>query len=151
VSAAARVLDRLERPKQVGPGRWIAPCPAHQDRSPSLSIRELDDGRLLLHDFGGCETSAVLASLGLEFSALFPERLPGSGPAGGYAASSSRIPARDLLELVSFESSVVLDVVGQVRNRRAVSEEDWRRLIVAVKRIWRARDQITPAKLGSRA
>jgi hypothetical protein len=41
------LLDHLERVKQTGPGRWIARCPAHEDRSPSLSVRELEDGRLL--------------------------------------------------------------------------------------------------------
>ena len=70
MSAAAKVLDRLARVKQTGPGRWIASCPAHEDRSPSLSIREIDD-RLLIHDFGGCDTGDVLAALGLNISDLF--------------------------------------------------------------------------------
>jgi hypothetical protein len=42
-------------------------CPAHDDRSPSLSVRELN-GRTLVHDFGGCEQARVidaLADLGL--------------------------------------------------------------------------------------
>ena len=39
MSAAARLLDRLTGVKQTAPGRWIAKCPAHEDRSPSLSIR----------------------------------------------------------------------------------------------------------------
>ncbi|MDE2264100.1 MAG: hypothetical protein KGL45_16380 [Gammaproteobacteria bacterium] len=64
MSAAATVLDRLDGVRQSGPGRWLARCPAHEDRSPSLSIRELDDGRVLLHDFGGCDTQAVLDALG---------------------------------------------------------------------------------------
>ena len=40
------LLSILEGVKRTGPGRWMARCPAHGDKSPSLSIRELDDGRV---------------------------------------------------------------------------------------------------------
>jgi hypothetical protein len=40
--------------KRAGPGKWLAHCPAHSDSSPSLSIREGMDGRVLLHCFAGC-------------------------------------------------------------------------------------------------
>ncbi len=72
---AAALLDRLDGVRACGPGRWIARCPAHEDRSPSLSIRELDDGRVLIHDFAGCAATDVLASVGLMLTDLFPARL----------------------------------------------------------------------------
>ena len=53
---------------------WIARCPAHEDRSPSLSIGEGRDGRILLHCFGGCTSEAVCESLGLSLTDLFSER-----------------------------------------------------------------------------
>jgi hypothetical protein len=140
VNAAGKLLDRLERVKQTGPGRWLARCPAHQDRSPSLSIRELDDGRLLLHDFGGCETGDVLAALGLHLTDLF-ER-----PLGNFAPSHSRIPARDLLELISAETSVVVliaaDMLADMIDKRTLREQDWQRLARAAARIGQARDHI---------
>lgn len=136
MSPATRLLDRLERAKQTSPGRWLARCPAHEDRGPSLSIRELDDGRLLLNDFGGCGTSDVLAALGLTFSDLYPERLPGNG----YAPSHSRIPARDLLEVISEETGVVAIVAADFLAKRSISEADWTRLAQAASRIHRARD-----------
>lgn len=58
--------------RQTGPGRWIACCPAHDDRSPSLSIRELEDGRVLAHCFSGCQVADVLTAVGLEFFDLYP-------------------------------------------------------------------------------
>jgi len=134
------VLDRLERVKQTAPGRWLARCPAHEDRSPSLSIRELEDGRVLLHDFGGCDTQAVLDALGLEMQALFPERLPAVRSGGGNPPTHSRIPARDLLEALSLETSVVAVIAADLLARREVSESDWERLRVAVRRIGAARD-----------
>ncbi|HEV8104887.1 MAG TPA: hypothetical protein VGP69_14245 [Gaiellaceae bacterium] len=64
-------LGELERVRKSGPG-WIARCPAHEDRSPSLSVREGDDGRVLVRCFAGCTTDKVCASLGLRLSDLFP-------------------------------------------------------------------------------
>ena len=71
-SPASRLLPRLQGVRETGPCRWIAQCPAHDDRSPSLSVRELEDGRLLIHDFAGCEPFAVLTAVGLEMKDLFP-------------------------------------------------------------------------------
>lgn len=52
---------------------WMACCPAHKDRNPSLSVSEGNDGRVLLNCFAGCSTESVLAALGLTASDLFPE------------------------------------------------------------------------------
>jgi putative DNA primase/helicase len=41
---------------------WIAKCPAHDDRNPSLSIREAD-GKVLLHCHAGCSQRAVIEAL----------------------------------------------------------------------------------------
>lgn len=135
-AAAAKLLDRLERVKQTAPGRWLAKCPAHQDRSPSLSVRELDDGRVLLHDFGGCETGAVLSALGLTLADLFEK------PLGNFAPSHSRIPARDLLEVITEELTVVAIVASDLLERRSITEADWQRLAQAATRIGRARDHM---------
>lgn len=140
--SAAKLLDRLDRVKQTSPGKWVARCPAHQDRSPSLSIRELDDGRLLLHDFGGCSADEILAAVGLEMGHLFPERLPGSGPAGGFAPSRSMIPARDLLEVISEETGVVALVASDMLEHKTISAADWERLALAASRIHGARGHI---------
>jgi hypothetical protein len=140
VSAAAKLLDRLEGAKQTALGRWIARCPAHEDRAPSLAIRELDDGRVLVHDFGGCGTDDVLAALGLTMSDLFPVRLPGNGPTRSYVATHSRIPARDLIEIISEETSVVAIIAADMLASRVVSAQEWQRLAQAAARIGRARD-----------
>ena len=69
------LLSRLTKVRQSVPGQWTAICPGHEDKSPSLSVRECDDGRILLHCFSGCEVSDVLAAVGLSFRDLFPDRL----------------------------------------------------------------------------
>ncbi len=63
-----RLLARLEAVRRTGPDRWLARCPAHEDRRPSLSIREGDDGRVLIYDFAGCGAADVVAALGLDLA-----------------------------------------------------------------------------------
>jgi hypothetical protein len=69
---AADIAHRLEA-RRTGEGRWIARCPAHEDRSPSLGIRQASD-RVLLYCWGGCPTEDVLRAAGLTWGDLFPER-----------------------------------------------------------------------------
>lgn len=62
------IVDRLEA-KRSGAG-YMAKCPAHEDRSPSLSISQGNDGRALLKCHAGCETRDVLGAMGLTFEDL---------------------------------------------------------------------------------
>ena len=39
--------------RQVGQGSYTACCPAHDDKTPSLSITEISDG-VLIHCHAGC-------------------------------------------------------------------------------------------------
>jgi hypothetical protein len=73
--AADRLLARLEKVRSVGAGKWKACCPAHEDRDPSLAIREADDGRLLIYCFAGCSAAEVLAAVGLSLGDLYPKPL----------------------------------------------------------------------------
>ena len=68
-------IARLDSVRRTSRG-CMARCPGHDDRSPSLSMREGDDGRILLHDFGGCRVEHICAALGLRLTDLFPERDP---------------------------------------------------------------------------
>ena len=58
-----RVTGRLEYVRKSGGGSVVARCPAHRDKSPSLSVKEGGDGRVLLYCFAGCPTSDVVAAL----------------------------------------------------------------------------------------
>ena len=44
-------------------GGWMARCPAHDDREPSLSIRDADDGKVLVRCHAGCDQERVIAAL----------------------------------------------------------------------------------------
>ncbi len=76
-----KILQRLDHVRQRGHGQWSARCPAHDDRGPSLTVKELADGKLLLHCFGGCSVAEVVGAVGLGMEDLFPpsDINPGAG------------------------------------------------------------------------
>ena len=56
--------------KEMSPGRYLIPCPAHDDTHPSMPITEAEN-RILIHCRAGCRTEDVLAALGLDYRDLF--------------------------------------------------------------------------------
>lgn len=65
-----RVLRLLKDVYETADG-WVACCPAHRDRSPSLSIRVGDRGTVLLYCHAGCEIKKIVAALGFTMEDLF--------------------------------------------------------------------------------
>ena len=68
------LISRLDGVKETGHGKYVARCPAHEDKSPSLAVREVDD-RVLIHCFAGCDVYAIVSAVGLEMSDLFPRNI----------------------------------------------------------------------------
>ena len=60
-------------PKKSGSG-WSARCPAHDDRTPSLSVAVEPDEKVLLKCHAGCEFSLIVKALGLDEGDLFPPK-----------------------------------------------------------------------------
>lgn len=69
---AETLIARLEFVRPNGRDRWIARCPAHEDRDPSLSVSQRDDGRVLIHCFAGCSPLSILDAVGLAWGDLYP-------------------------------------------------------------------------------
>jgi hypothetical protein len=68
----ASELARLLRARRAGKGKWTAKCPAHDDRTPSLSIAEGRRVPVLLRCMShGCDTLAILEAMGLRWGDLF--------------------------------------------------------------------------------
>lgn len=66
------LLSNLQQVKKRGDNCWIACCPAHDDSDPSLAIRLVNDGRILLKCFAGCSALEIVHSMGMEIKDLFP-------------------------------------------------------------------------------
>ncbi len=116
--SADALLARLDNVRQTGPGRWLACCPCHESKSRcSLAIREESDGRVLLHDFGGCAVADILWKLGLDFDALYPrERVRGShdAPHAGEVATDPTWSAADVLRAVHEDVLVAAIIASDI-------------------------------------
>ena len=123
------ILERLDRPRKSGMG-WTARCPSHEDTSPSLSLREGDDGRVLIHCHGGCSTVDVVASLGLSMSDLF---VPSSKPRRPPPAPG--VSRRELQAAVDFERSVLYIIQCDKKRGRTISPVDLARAKLARQRL----------------
>lgn len=128
-----RLLARLDKVKANGPGRWLACCPAHDDRSPSLAIRETGDGTILLKCFTGCPTSDVLAAVGMEMHELFPK-----SDSDAFRASKrpgERWVPRDVLECVAKEALIAYLAAEQLARGMPLESDDVKRLAAAAGRL----------------
>jgi len=131
---AAALLERLDKVQRRGADQWSARCPAHDDRGPSLSIKELSDGAVLVHCFAGCAVTEVLGAVGLAMDSLFPPR-----PAGDYTVTKTRKPrlltASQALEVLGFESLICALVASDAAHGKAISDTDKERALQACGRI----------------
>jgi hypothetical protein len=123
------ILPRLEKVKRTGQNKWQACCPAHADKSPSLSFKQVEDGRILLHCFGGCSTHEVVSAIGLEMSDLFPPRESNYKP-----LSRPAFNALDALNALLYEIAFVLIVAKQLAGGTPLSEADLERVFLSYER-----------------
>lgn len=129
--AVDQLLSRLEGVKRTGKDRWMARCPAHEDKRASLAITELGDGRVLIFDFAGCDVESVLSSVGLEFDALYPERAIDT-----HCKQERRpFPASDVLRAIAFEARLVSLAALDMAHGRTLSNEARKRVLLANQRI----------------
>lgn len=125
------ILTRLEKVKGRN-GAYVACCPAHNDKSPSLAIREVEDGRILLKCFGGCSVQEIMGAIGMEMGDLFPDvnkDLP---------VIKKRYYASDLLKVIEFEAWVVSVAAYTMSTGKQLSDTDKTRMKVAQARIMEA-------------
>lgn len=137
------LLDRLEKVRQTGPGRWIASCPGpnheHGDRHPSLHLCLKPDGvKLIICRSGGCDASDIMAALGLSLSDLFPDKLDHH-----IKPTRSRVPLRDLVPLLDHESLIVYITACDLLKKKTMDDESLARLRISVQRIGEVRDELT--------
>ena len=130
-----QLIGRLDRVKGRN-GSWTARCPAHDDKGPSLAVREAEDGRILLHCFAGCPVENVLAAVAMDMSDLFPpEEKRRDYPVEGKPRIKPAFYASDLIRILAFEALVVSICAHDIRKGKKLSDEDNERLKVAQQRI----------------
>jgi hypothetical protein len=124
------VLSCCDKVKKTGPDSWVACCPAHKDRTPSMAIRELSDGTVLLHDFGGCSVIQILDACGLSFDDLYPPK-----PIEDRGKQRRTFPAVAVLEAVGREAMVIAILAQGIADGKVPTPEDLQRAHLANARI----------------
>ena len=130
----ADILPRLEKVKRTGRANWLACCPAHEDKHPSMTIHETDDGRILVHCHAECSFEAIANAVGLGWDVWFPPK-----PVDYTPPVKRPFPAADVLAAVQWECQLVAVAACNVANGVELSAEDKARLLVAHQRITEAR------------
>jgi len=125
------ILSRLEKVKGRN-GAYTACCPAHGDKSPSLAIRELDDGRILMKCFANCSIQEIMGAIGMDIGDLFPNVNKDLPPV------KRKYYATDLLRVIEFEAWVVSVAAYTMSQGLPLSEEDRARMKKAQTRIMEA-------------
>ena len=77
MAAIHDLVSRLDKCREVSVNKhdqcWTACCPAHPDKTPSLSVALTHDGKILLKCWAGCGYAEICAAVGIEPSDLFPD------------------------------------------------------------------------------
>ena len=129
-----RVLHRLDKVKRTAPDKWIALCPAHDDKRPSLSIKEGDDHHVLLKCWSGCGAAEIVSALGLSLADLFPGDRR-SLHQHGTAPMRRPFDYRDALQGISHEATVARLIVSAINRGDDVDADALDRLALAEERI----------------
>jgi len=135
------VLDRLDNVRPTGEG-YRADCPnGHRSRG-NLSIKQTDDGTVLLHCFSGCSALEVVHGLGLELKDLFEK------PVTDYTKPEEIKRCRRMvkegqwraaLEFLPLEIHIIQIAAVQIGRGESLSVEDHLRLELAGKRLTSAK------------
>jgi len=125
-----RLLNQLTKVKPNGKGQFTARCPSHDDKSPSLAIRQTDDGKILLRCFAGCSAYQVVNAVGLSLTDLFPPR-----EASHSTPIKNPFPASSVLRCIQSEALIVATTACNMANGMVLLKEDRQRLVTAASRI----------------
>ena len=141
-ASAETLLNRLDRVRKSGSG-WMARCPAHDDKTASLSITETGD-KVLVHCFACCRIDDVLGAVGLSLKDLFPPR---HWPASPEARREQRRVERQRayersLAVLPMEAKVVQLAARAVIEGGDLDWDDYARLVQAVDAIDQAADAL---------
>ncbi len=130
------LLSSLEGVKPAGDGKWYARCPAHDDKSPSLSIKDTGE-RVLIYCFAGCCAEDVVLAAGLTWKDLYPDKWDAA-----YASATCGKVSRDdvrrierTLDPTDHERMILKVIAEDIRSGKVLSAED------------RARAEVTELRL----
>ena len=112
------LLSQLRKVRKTAPGEWVACCPAHEDRNPSLAVKDNGDGRILCYCHAGCSFEEIVSAVGLSASDLLPPK--------AIDHSLKRIPfnPRTVLSALGYQAMLVATAASMVGRGEKLSLKD---------------------------
>ncbi|MCF6204736.1 MAG: CHC2 zinc finger domain-containing protein [Methylococcaceae bacterium] len=121
-----QLLARLEKIRRTGDGKWLACCPAHNDKNPSLAIKQTDDGEILIHCFAGCDVESIVSSIDLSIADLMPDN-----PTYKKGSKPPKFNKYELFDRMVYQSIILCIAIRQLINKEALTTEDQKRVLKA--------------------
>ncbi len=121
-----QLLARLEKIRRIGDGKWLACCPAHNDKNPSLAIKQTEDGKILIHCFAGCDVESIVSSIDLSIADLMPDN-----PTYKKGSKPPKFNKYELFDRMVYESIILCIAIRQLINKEALTTEDQKRVLKA--------------------
>jgi len=121
------LLAHLESVHARGPGKWSARCPAHADRSPSLSMRE-GARAILLKCWAGCSLQDITSALGLRTADLFYDTSQPSTPERRHAAqqrAAAKAARQTAYEQHGWKLDLLREAEALIGAARNITIESW--------------------------
>ncbi len=121
-----QLFTRLEKIRRTGDGKWLACCPAHNDKTPSLAIKQTEDGKILIHCFAGCDVESIVSSIDLSLADLMPDN-----PTYKKGSKPPKFNKYELFDRMVYESIILCIAIRQLINKEALTTEDQKRVLKA--------------------
>lgn len=127
-------LSRLRKVEKKAFNSWMALCPAHEEKTPSLHVVLSENDRILLKCFGNeCSPEEILEATGLSWDAIMPARR-----AGEFQRGKRPFDALAVLQALGEDSTYILLYGASVCAGETPSPRDRQLLCEAVGRMQRA-------------
>lgn len=134
------LLNALTEFKQKGKGKYVALCPVHNEKTPSLHIKELPDDRIIMHCFGcGANGVDICKALGMDLDILFPEKLEHGKE---YKRERKPFNANEILAALAHEAILLSIAANKIAKGERINPVDADRIGLAANRIMSAVDYV---------
>ena len=118
-------MNHFDGVRETGNGQYSCRCPAHEDKSASLGIKEGDGDRILLNCFAGCDVKTILESAGLEWKDIMNEERLFQTEKLGFNPYAVLKAIRDEVLIIGLASA-------DIRKGKALNDTEQDRLMKAI-------------------
>lgn len=109
------ILERLEKVKQTSSDTWRCQCPCGHKSPSQMALKELPDGRVLIHCFAGHSPAEIMQAIDMSLNDLFEEPID-QHIQPLYMARKEKLRAGKILDRVK-SCQLRLEMADEMRER----------------------------------